>query len=289
MGNETWETEELNVLTEDGVKFYLKEIGQYPLLTAEEEVELAKRIEQGDKAAEQRLMECNLRLVVNIAKGYVGHGLPLLDLIQEGNLGLQKAVRKFDYRLGYKFSTYATWWIRQAVNRSLADYGSVIRKPVHLVESMNRLRRAERDLMQQQGRDATVAELAAMLNMTEQQVRELRKHMQDPMSLEAPVGEAGDTRLEELIETPDPQDVLEEVSNDLLREQLTQVLDTLTERESNVIRYRFGLDGNRAHTLEEVGQMYGVTRERIRQIESKAIKKLRHPSRSKQLAGYMGK
>jgi len=272
---------------DDPVRMYLKEIGRIPLLSPEEEVELAKQMEKGDLAAKRRLVEANLRLVVSIAKRYVGRGMLFLDLIQEGNLGLIKAVEKFDYRKGYKFSTYATWWIRQAITRAIADQARTIRIPVHMVETINKLIRVSRQLLQELGRDPTPDEIAREMDITEDKVREIMKIAQEPVSLETPIGEEEDSHLGDFIEDHDAQAPAEEASFTLLREQLNEVLQTLTEREQRVLRLRFGLDDGRARTLEEVGQKFGVTRERIRQIEAKTLRKLRHPSRSKKLKDYL--
>ncbi len=272
---------------DDPVRMYLKEIGRVPLLTAEEEVELAKRIEQGDEEAKRRLAEANLRLVVSIAKRYVGRGMLFLDLIQEGNLGLIKAVEKFDYRKGYKFSTYATWWIRQAITRAIADQARTIRIPVHMVETINKLVRVQRQLVQQLGREPTPEEIARAMGIEEDKVREIMKIAQEPVSLETPIGEEEDSHLGDFIEDEDAPAPADAASYTLLKEQLEDVLGTLTEREQEVLRLRFGLDDGRARTLEEVGQIFGVTRERIRQIEAKALRKLRHPSRSKKLKDYL--
>ncbi|MCL6442947.1 MAG: RNA polymerase sigma factor RpoD [Alicyclobacillus sp.] len=271
----------------DPVRMYLKEIGRVPLLSAAEEIELAKRIEQGDEEAKRRLAEANLRLVVSIAKRYVGRGMLFLDLIQEGNLGLIKAVEKFDYRKGYKFSTYATWWIRQAITRAIADQARTIRIPVHMVETINKLIRISRQLLQELGREPTAEEIAVEMEMTPEKVREIQKIAQEPVSLETPIGEEDDSHLGDFIpddEAPAPADA---AAYELLKEQLEDVLDTLTEREENVLRLRFGLDDGRTRTLEEVGKVFGVTRERIRQIEAKALRKLRHPSRSKRLKDFL--
>ncbi|MDQ0190465.1 RNA polymerase sigma factor RpoD [Alicyclobacillus cycloheptanicus] len=271
----------------DPVRMYLKEIGRVPLLSAAEEIELAKRIEEGDEEAKRRLAEANLRLVVSIAKRYVGRGMLFLDLIQEGNLGLIKAVEKFDYRKGYKFSTYATWWIRQAITRAIADQARTIRIPVHMVETINKLIRISRQLLQELGREPTAEEIAAEMDMTPEKVREIQKIAQEPVSLETPIGEEDDSHLGDFIpddEAPAPADA---AAYELLKEQLEDVLDTLTEREENVLRLRFGLDDGRTRTLEEVGKVFGVTRERIRQIEAKALRKLRHPSRSKRLKDFL--
>ena len=272
---------------DDPVRMYLKEIGRVPLLTPEEEIELAKRMEQGDEEAKRRLCEANLRLVVSIAKRYVGRGMLFLDLIQEGNLGLIKAVEKFDWRKGYKFSTYATWWIRQAITRAIADQARTIRIPVHMVETINKLVRVSRQLLQELGREPTPEEIAKEMNISEDKVREIMKIAQEPVSLETPIGEEEDSHLGDFIEDQEARAPAEEASFTLLREQLDEVLKTLTEREQRVLRLRFGLDDGRARTLEEVGQKFGVTRERIRQIEAKTLRKLRHPSRSKKLKDYL--
>ena len=275
------------IAIDDPVRMYLKEIGRVPLLKAEDEVELAKRIEEGDPDAKRRLIEANLRLVVSIAKRYVGRGMLFLDLIQEGNLGLIKAVDKFDYRKGYKFSTYATWWIRQAITRAIADQARTIRIPVHMVETINKLIRVQRQLLQDLGREPTPEEIAGEMNVTVERVREIQKIAQEPVSLETPIGEEEDSHLGDFIEDEDAPAPAEAASFILLREQLEDVLDTLTERERRVLRLRFGLDDGRARTLEEVGQVFGVTRERIRQIEAKALRKLRHPTRSKKLKDFL--
>ncbi|MGB9867837.1 MAG: RNA polymerase sigma factor RpoD [Bacillota bacterium] len=275
------------VAIDDPVRMYLKEIGKVPLLTAEEEVELAKRIEQGDEEAKKKLIEANLRLVVSIAKKYVGRGMLFLDLIQEGNLGLIKAVEKFDYRKGYKFSTYATWWIRQAITRAIADQARTIRIPVHMVETINKLIRISRQLLQELGREPTPEEIAKEMGISEEKVREIMKIAQEPVSLETPIGEEEDSHLGDFIEDQDALAPAEAASYNLLREQLEGVLDTLTEREQNVLKLRFGLEDGKPRTLEEVGQVFGVTRERIRQIEAKALRKLRHPSRSKKLKDFL--
>jgi RNA polymerase primary sigma factor len=272
---------------DDPVRMYLKEIGRVPLLTPEEEVELAKRMEKGDEEAKRRLAEANLRLVVSIAKRYVGRGMLFLDLIQEGNLGLIKAVEKFDYRKGYKFSTYATWWIRQAITRAIADQARTIRIPVHMVETINKLIRVSRQLLQELGREPAPEEIAKEMGISEEKVREIMKIAQEPVSLETPIGEEEDSHLGDFIEDHDARAPAEEASFTLLREQLDEVLETLTDREQKVLRLRFGLDDGRARTLEEVGQKFGVTRERIRQIEAKTLRKLRHPSRSKKLKDYL--
>jgi len=266
---------------------YLKEIGRVPLLTPEEEINLAQRMEQGDEEAKRRLAEANLRLVVSIAKRYVGRGMLFLDLIQEGNLGLIKAVEKFDFRKGFKFSTYATWWIRQAITRAIADQARTIRIPVHMVETINKLIRVSRQLLQELGRDPVPEEIAREMGITEDKVREILKIAQEPVSLETPIGEEEDSHLGDFIEDHDARAPAEEASFTLLREQLDEVLETLTDREQKVLRLRFGLDDGRARTLEEVGQKFGVTRERIRQIEAKTLRKLRHPSRSKKLKDYL--
>ncbi len=275
------------IAIDDPVRMYLKEIGRIPLLTAEEEIELAKRIEQGDEEAKRRLAEANLRLVVSIAKRYVGRGMLFLDLIQEGNLGLIKAVEKFDYRKGYKFSTYATWWIRQAITRAIADQARTIRIPVHMVETINKLVRVHRQLLQELGRDPTPEEIAREMDIPVERVREIQKIAQEPVSLETPIGEEEDSHLGDFIEDEDALAPAEAASFILLKEQLEEVLETLTPREREVLRLRFGLDDGKARTLEEVGQKFKVTRERIRQIEAKALRKLRHPSRSKKLKDYL--
>lgn len=272
---------------DDPVRMYLKEIGRVPLLTAEEEVELAKGMEQGDEESKRRLAEANLRLVVSIAKRYVGRGMLFLDLIQEGNLGLIKAVEKFDYRKGYKFSTYATWWIRQAITRAIADQARTIRIPVHMVETINKLIRVSRQLLQELGREPMPEEIAAEMDIPVERVREILKIAQEPVSLETPIGEEEDSHLGDFIEDEDAPAPAEAASFILLKEQLEEVLETLTHREEKVLRLRFGLDDGRARTLEEVGQEFGVTRERIRQIEAKALRKLRHPSRSRKLKDYL--
>ncbi|KKM09070.1 RNA polymerase sigma factor RpoD [Clostridiales bacterium PH28_bin88] len=272
---------------DDPVRMYLKEIGRVPLLTADEEVDLAKRMEEGDEEAKRRLAEANLRLVVSIAKRYVGRGMLFLDLIQEGNLGLIKAVEKFDYRKGYKFSTYATWWIRQAITRAIADQARTIRIPVHMVETINKLIRVSRQLLQELGREPSPEEIASEMEIPVERVREIMKIAQEPVSLETPIGEEEDSHLGDFIEDEDAPAPAEAASFMLLKEQLEEVLDTLTPREEKVLRLRFGLDDGRSRTLEEVGQEFGVTRERIRQIEAKALRKLRHPSRSKKLKDYL--
>ena len=276
-----------SVRMNDPVRMYLKEIGRVPLLTADQEIALAKRIESGDEEAKQELAEANLRLVVSIAKRYVGRGMSFLDLIQEGNMGLMKAVDKFDYRLGFKFSTYATWWIRQAITRAIADQARTIRIPVHMVETINKLIRIQRQLLQDLGREPTPEEIGAEMNMPTNKVRDILKIAQEPVSLETPIGEEDDSHLGDFIEDKDAK-----VQNNMLhtkcsRSNSKQVLETLTDREENVLRLRFGLDDGRTRTLEEVGKVFGVTRERIRQIEAKALRKLRHPSRSNQLRDFM--
>lgn len=275
------------VSLEDPVRMYLKEIGRVSLLTAEEEVALALKIEEGDQEAKQRLAEANLRLVVSIAKRYVGRGMQFLDLIQEGNMGLMKAVEKFDYRKGFKFSTYATWWIRQAITRAIADQARTIRIPVHMVETINKLIRIQRQLLQDLGREPTPEEIGAEMDLPTEKVREILKIAQEPVSLETPIGEEDDSHLGDFIEDQEATSPAEHAAYELLKEQLEDVLDTLTDREENVLRLRFGLDDGRTRTLEEVGKVFGVTRERIRQIEAKALRKLRHPSRSKQLKDFL--
>lgn len=271
----------------DPVRMYLKEIGRVPLLSAEDEIELAKRIETGDEEAKRRLAEANLRLVVSIAKRYVGRGMLFLDLIQEGNMGLIKAVEKFDYEKGYKFSTYATWWIRQAITRAIADQARTIRIPVHMVETINKLIRVQRQLLQDLGREPTPEEVSAEMDLTPEKVREILKIAQEPVSLETPIGEEDDSHLGDFIEDQEALAPSDAAAYELLKEQLEDVLDTLTDREENVLRLRFGLDDGRTRTLEEVGKVFGVTRERIRQIEAKALRKLRHPSRSKRLKDFL--
>ncbi len=275
------------VSIEDPVRMYLKEIGKVPLLSAEEEIELAKRMELGDQEAKKRLAEANLRLVVSIAKRYVGRGMLFLDLIQEGNLGLIKAVEKFDYRKGYKFSTYATWWIRQAITRAIADQARTIRIPVHMVETINKLIRVSRQLLQELGREPSPEEIAAEMNMPVDRVREILKISQEPVSLETPIGEEEDSHLGDFIQDDNVPVPADAAAFTLLKEQLQEVLGTLTEREQKVLTLRFGLDDGRARTLEEVGKEFNVTRERIRQIEAKALRKLRHPSRSRKLKDYL--
>lgn len=271
----------------DPVRMYLKEIGRVDLLSAEEEISLAKRIEDGDEEAKRRLAEANLRLVVSIAKRYVGRGMLFLDLIQEGNMGLIKAVEKFDYNKGYKFSTYATWWIRQAITRAIADQARTIRIPVHMVETINKLIRVQRQLLQDLGREPTPEEIGEDMDLSPDKVREILKIAQEPVSLETPIGEEDDSHLGDFIEDQDATSPAEHAAYELLKEQLEDVLDTLTDREENVLRLRFGLDDGRTRTLEEVGKVFGVTRERIRQIEAKALRKLRHPSRSKRLKDFL--
>ncbi len=272
---------------EDPVRMYLKEIGKVPLLSAEEEIELAQKMEVGDQEAKKRLAEANLRLVVSIAKRYVGRGMLFLDLIQEGNLGLIKAVEKFDYRKGYKFSTYATWWIRQAITRAIADQARTIRIPVHMVETINKLIRVSRQLLQELGREPTPEEIAQEMNLPVERVREILKISQEPVSLETPIGEEEDSHLGDFIQDDNVPVPADAAAFTLLKEQLVEVLGTLTEREQKVLRLRFGLDDGRARTLEEVGKEFNVTRERIRQIEAKALRKLRHPSRSRKLKDYL--
>ena len=276
-----------SVSVNDPVRLYLKEIGKVPLLTGDEEMALARRMEAGDDSAKKELAEANLRLVVSIAKRYVGRGMSFLDLIQEGNLGLIKAVEKFDYTKGFKFSTYATWWIRQAITRAIADQARTIRIPVHIVETINKLIRVSRQLLQEYGREPTPAEIGKEMGFSEEKVREIQKIAQDPVSLETPIGEEEDSHLGDFIPDEDAPAPAEAASYALLKEQLIEVLNTLTEREEKVLRLRFGLDDGRARTLEEVGKEFNVTRERIRQIEAKALRKLRHPSRSKKLKDYL--
>ena len=275
------------VSIEDPVRMYLKEIGKVPLLTAEEEIELAKRMEAGDEKAKQKLAEANLRLVVSIAKRYVGRGMLFLDLIQEGNLGLIKAVEKFDYEKGYKFSTYATWWIRQAITRAIADQARTIRIPVHMVETINKLIRESRQLLQELGREPLPEEIAERMGISVERVREILKISQEPVSLETPIGEEEDSHLGDFIQDQNVPVPAEAAASNLLRDQLNEVLDTLTEREQKVLRLRFGMDDGRARTLEEVGKEFQVTRERIRQIEAKALRRLRHPSKSRKLKDFL--
>lgn len=275
------------IAIDDPVRMYLKEIGKVPLLSPEEEIELANRIENGDQAAKKKLAEANLRLVVSIAKRYVGRGMLFLDLIQEGNLGLIKAVEKFDYRKGFKFSTYATWWIRQAITRAIADQARTIRIPVHMVETINKLIRVSRQLLQELGREPLPEEVAKIMDMPVDKVREIMKIAQEPVSLETPIGEEEDSHLGDFIPDDEAPAPAEAAAFTMLKEQLINVLDTLTPREEKVLRLRFGLDDGRARTLEEVGKEFNVTRERIRQIEAKALRKLRHPSRSKKLKDYL--
>ena len=275
------------VSIEDPVRMYLKEIGKVPLLSAEREIELAKRMEEGDEDAKKELAEANLRLVVSIAKRYVGRGMLFLDLIREGNLGLIKAVEKFDYHKGYKFSTYATWWIRQAITRAIADQARTIRIPVHMVETINKLIRVSRQLLQELGREPLPEEIAKELDMPVERVREILKISQEPVSLETPIGEEEDSHLGDFIQDDNVPVPAEAAAQTLLKEQLDEVLDTLTEREQKVLRLRFGMNDGRARTLEEVGKEFDVTRERIRQIEAKALRKLRHPSRSRKLRDYL--
>ncbi|ONI45821.1 RNA polymerase sigma factor RpoD [Candidatus Epulonipiscioides gigas] len=275
------------VSIDDPVRMYLKEIGKVPLLSADDEIKLAKRMESGDEEARKRLAEANLRLVVSIAKRYVGRGMLFLDLIQEGNLGLIKAVEKFDYTKGYKFSTYATWWIRQAITRAIADQARTIRIPVHMVETINKLMRIQRQLLQELGRDPQPEEIAKEMELSVNKVREIMKISQEPVALETPIGEEEDTNLGDFLADEDAPAPAEAAAFTLLKEQLIEVLDTLTDREQKVLKLRFGLDDGRARTLEEVGREFNVTRERIRQIEAKALRKLRHPSRSKKLRDYL--
>ena len=275
------------VAIDDPVKVYLKEIGRVPLLSSEEEVRLAIAIKDGDEAAKKRLSEANLRLVVSIAKRYLGRGMQFLDLIQEGNLGLIKAVEKFDYRKGYKFSTYATWWIRQAITRAIADQARTIRIPVHMVETINKLVRVQRQLLQELGREPSPEEIAETMDIPVERVREIQKISQEPVSLETPIGEEEDSHLGDFIQDDNVPVPAEAAASTLLKEQLVEVLGTLTDREQKVLRLRFGMDDGRARTLEEVGKEFNVTRERIRQIEAKALRKLRHPSRSRKLKDYL--
>ena len=275
------------VSTEDPVRMYLKEIGNVPLLSTEEEIELAKKVEEGDEAAKKKLTEANLRLVVSIAKKYVGRGMPFLDLIQEGNMGLMKAVDKFDYSKGYKFSTYATWWIRQAITRGIADTGRTIRVPVHMVETINKTLRMTRTLLQELGREPTPEEVAERLNVPVARVREVLKISRDPVSLDTPIGEEDDSHLGDFIEDDSALSPADSAAFSMLRAELSTALESLTDRERQVVRLRFGLEDGRARTLEEVGKEFNVTRERIRQIEAKALRKLRHPSRSKRLKDFL--
>lgn len=272
---------------DDPVKMYLKDIGRVPLLSADEEIQLAQHMQDGDEAAKKRLSEANLRLVVSIAKRYVGRGMLFLDLIQEGNLGLMKAVEKFDYQKGFKFSTYATWWIRQSITRAIADQARTIRIPVHMVETINKLTRVSRILLQELGREPTPREIAEKMGVSEDRVCEIQKIAQDPVSLETPIGEEEDSHLGDFIQDDNVPVPAEAAAQTLLKEQLDEVLDTLTEREQKVLRLRFGMNDGRARTLEEVGKEFDVTRERIRQIEAKALRKLRHPSRSRKLRDYL--
>ena len=287
------ETEEIDISVPDGisiedpVRMYLKDIGKVPLLSAEEEIELAKKMEKGDEQAKKKLAEANLRLVVSIAKRYVGRGMLFLDLLQEGNLGLIKAVEKFDYTKGYKFSTYATWWIRQAITRAIADQARTIRIPVHMVETINKLIRVQRQLLQELGREPSPEEIAEQMNLPVDRVREILKISQEPVSLETPIGEEEDSHLGDFIQDENVPVPAEAAAFTLLKEQLVEVLDTLTDREKKVLTLRFGLDDGKARTLEEVGREFDVTRERIRQIEAKALRKLRHPSRSRKLKDYL--
>ena len=276
-----------DISLDDPVKMYLKDIGEVPLLSADDEIELARRIQEGDEEAKKQLSEANLRLVVSIAKRYVGRGMLFLDLIQEGNIGLMKAVEKFDYQKGFKFSTYATWWIRQAITRAIADQARTIRIPVHMVETINKLTRVSRILLQTLGREPTPAEIAAEMGVSEERVREIQKIAQDPVSLETPIGEEEDSHLGDFIPDEDASEPSEAASFSLLKEQLMEVLDTLTPREKKVLELRFGIVDGRTRTLEEVGKEFNVTRERIRQIEAKALRKLRHPSRSKKLRDFL--
>ena len=273
--------------TTDPVRMYLKEIGKIPLLSAEEEVELAKKISEGDENAKKRMVEANLRLVVSVAKHYLGRGMQLLDLIQEGNMGLLKAVEKFDYTKGYKFSTYATWWIRQSITRAVADQARTIRIPVHMVETINRVSRTSRALVQELGREPTLSEISKALGISEEKIAEVMKIAQDPVSLETPVGEEDDSHLGDFIPDSEVAEPAESASYNMLRQQLAEVMQTLSPRECKVLRLRFGLEDGRAHTLEEVGKEFDVTRERVRQIEAKALRKLRHPSRSKILKDFL--
>ena len=281
------DTGDISSTTQDPVKMYLKDIGKVPLLSAEEEIELAKRMEAGDEMAKKKLAESNLRLVVSIAKRYVGRGLPFLDLIQEGNLGLLKAVEKFDYRKGYKFSTYATWWIRQAITRAIADQARTIRIPVHMVETINKVTRVSRELLQKLGREPLPEEVGEVMGLPKERVQEIMKIAQEPVSLETPIGEEEDSHLGDFIQDESIPTPVEATNQTLLHEQLDEVVSTLTEREQRVIKLRFGWDDGRPRTLEEVGKEFNVTRERIRQIEAKALRKLRHPNRSRKLKDFL--
>ena len=281
------DTGDISSTTQDPVKMYLKDIGKVPLLSAEEEIELAKRMEAGDEAAKKKLAESNLRLVVSIAKRYVGRGMLFLDLIQEGNLGLLKAVEKFDYRKGYKFSTYATWWIRQAITRAIADQARTIRIPVHMVETINKVTRVSRDLLQKLGREPLPEEVGEVMGLPKERVQEIMKIAQEPVSLETPIGEEEDSHLGDFIQDESIPTPVEATNQTLLHEQLDDVVSTLTEREQRVIKLRFGWDDGRPRTLEEVGKEFNVTRERIRQIEAKALRKLRHPNRSRKLKDFL--
>ena len=278
-------SEEVNA--SDPVRMYLKEIGKIPLLSPEEELELAKRVSEGDEEARKRMVEANLRLVVSVAKHYLGRGMQLLDLIQEGNMGLLKAVEKFDYTKGYKFSTYATWWIRQSITRAVADQARTIRIPVHMVETINRVSRTSRALVQELGREPTLEEISKELGISQSKIAEVMKIAQDPVSLETPVGEEDDSHLGDFIQDSEAMEPAESASYNMLRQQLTEIMETLSPRECKVLRLRFGLEDGRAHTLEEVGREFDVTRERVRQIEAKALRKLRHPSRSKMLKDFL--
>ena len=281
------DTGDISSTTQDPVKMYLKDIGKVPLLSAEEEIELAKRMEAGDEMAKKKLAESNLRLVVSIAKRYVGRGMLFLDLIQEGNLGLLKAVEKFDYRKGYKFSTYATWWIRQAITRAIADQARTIRIPVHMVETINKVTRVSRDLLQKLGREPLPEEVGEVMGLPKERVQEIMKIAQEPVSLETPIGEEEDSHLGDFIQDESIPTPVEATNQTLLHEQLDEVVSTLTEREQRVIKLRFGWDDGRPRTLEEVGKEFNVTRERIRQIEAKALRKLRHPNRSRKLKDFL--
>ena len=285
--NELYEQALSDIGLDDPVKMYLKDIGRVPLLSADDEIELARKMQEGDEEAKKKLSEANLRLVVSIAKRYVGRGMLFLDLIQEGNLGLMKAVEKFDYQKGFKFSTYATWWIRQAITRAIADQARTIRIPVHMVETINKLTRVSRILLQKYGREPTPAEIAKEMNVSEERVREIQKIAQDPVSLETPIGEEEDSHLGDFIEDDRAVTPSDSVSSTMLKETLLSVLNSLTPREEKVLRLRYGVDDGRPRTLEEVGKEFNVTRERIRQIEAKALRKLRHPSRSKHLKDFL--